>query len=498
MSTKGSSALVRSSSDTELMPPPPTKRIKRPPKVLDEDTYTDAVSEIIARDFFPGLLESDTQQEYLDALDSENRAWIASAGRRLTQVMTPGPRRGRRGTSLATPRPADTPRGYGGDTPMSVVSDASTDTTATQKPPVDTNMSLDAFQAKYTSEDNESFNKLLDKQNRKRAEKYAWLWAGNKIPAARQIAHRARETKLLESRAAQEREDGGRQLSTIEAPDTRKAMPDTWTAQPDNQLMFRPDGIEDTHETVQQRREAESRAPPKAVNYPATRLVPRSTTSSEDPSVPPSPSLSTVRDALAGRPRPTDSEPGYTGADTPRVNGYAFVDDEPTPSELDVPSSDPTPHLLPSSDPSPNPFKLSEQSRRESLHHRMVDRVARNKRISTSTSTSTTTSSSTPTSKTPVPKFASSPRIGGGSVRGTPTSHYRSAASGTRPANLTPAAQRLWSRVGTPSRQRNADGKGVFDEGTPGGRKVGGGSSSSPGLKFRWTPTSKGVEEGGK
>ncbi len=75
-----SSALVRKRIDTELMPPPPpAKRIKRPRKVLDEDTYTDALSQIIARDFFPGLLESETQQEYLDALESKDDAWISNA-----------------------------------------------------------------------------------------------------------------------------------------------------------------------------------------------------------------------------------------------------------------------------------------------------------------------------------------------------------------------------------------------------------------------------------
>ena len=38
-----STALIRKSTDTNLMPPPPLKRIKRPPKVLDEDSYTDAL-----------------------------------------------------------------------------------------------------------------------------------------------------------------------------------------------------------------------------------------------------------------------------------------------------------------------------------------------------------------------------------------------------------------------------------------------------------------------
>src|SRR6266536_1898845 len=100
-----SQALTKRNHESSLMPPPPPpKRIKRPSKVLDEDDYTDALSKIIARDFFPGLVETQTQQEYLDALESKDKEWIETAGRRLTEVMTPGPggrrARGRRGVSM--------------------------------------------------------------------------------------------------------------------------------------------------------------------------------------------------------------------------------------------------------------------------------------------------------------------------------------------------------------------------------------------------------------
>jgi hypothetical protein len=92
MAGSPSQALAKRSTDNALMPPPPPpKRQKRPAKVLDEDVYTDALSHIIARDFFPGLVESEAQQQYLTALDSKNNDWIREAGRNLTQVMTPGP-----------------------------------------------------------------------------------------------------------------------------------------------------------------------------------------------------------------------------------------------------------------------------------------------------------------------------------------------------------------------------------------------------------------------
>ncbi|KAI9818468.1 MAG: hypothetical protein M1827_000527 [Pycnora praestabilis] len=468
--SSNSQALTKRSSDTALMPPPPApKRIKRPAKVLDEDTYTDALSQIIARDFFPGLLETQTQQEYLDALDSQDGEWIAQAGRKLTDVMTPGPdgrrKRGRRGTSM-TPMGAlggETPRGWGGDTPMSVVSDMSTDTTAHEKPDVDTNMNLSNFQAKYTSEDNESFYKLLDKQNQKRAERYAWMWAGNKIPAARQIAQRQREDKLLEARAAQESEDGGRKQLLIGGSDERKAMPDAWKSRPDNQFMFGPDGIEDEMETVQQRAERISKAPPKGVVYDNTRMPPP--TPEAFPQIPPSPSMSAVQDAIAGHPRSTASEPGFSGAETPRINGYSFVDSapSPSPSELGAPpltwgTVEGSQLLLGSGDATPNPFNIKEQSKREDLHHRMVERVAKNNRKPSN--------GIGKAEKTPVPKFMSSPRVG---------------------QNLTPAAQRLWTNVGSPLQ------KSVFQRRNTTTRRP---EESS--LRHRWTPTPSAQRSGGE
>ncbi|KAI9760211.1 MAG: hypothetical protein M4579_001827 [Chaenotheca gracillima] len=482
-------AMEKRSADTALMPPPPApKRTKRPPTVLDEDAYTDALSSIIARDFFPGLLESHAQQDYLNALDSQDNDWIAQASRKLTEVMTPVPgRRGRRGVSSvsATPRsrlgtPADeTPRGsyYGGDTPMSVASDISTSTSATQRtekgPKADTNLSLDAFLAKYTSEDNASFSTLLEHQNRKRAEKYAWARNGdNKIPAARQLLHRAREQKLIESsRPAR---------NAIEPADSRPAVSSKPVSNnPSNTLMFPPD----TDFTPEPSADPDSRAPPKAISYNNTRLT---NPSSEDkgPSEPPTPSLSAIDAAIAGHPRRSSTSSSLTSVPaTPRVNGYSFVDDSPSP-----PSSPPLqpskhPHL-PAADSTPNPFKLQSQPAREKLHHSMVDRTSRNNRASSSSRAGSATPRMTPYQRhsllggktpigtparmandgTPIPRFG----FGGqtpGTVNGTDAGAGSTTGAGV--GGLTPAAQRLWNRVGATPRDRRsgADKRGFGDVG---------------------------------
>ncbi|RDW61903.1 splicing factor ESS-2 family protein [Aspergillus mulundensis] len=457
-----SQVLTKRDNGMSLMPPPPPpKRIKRPATILDEDIYTDALSHIIARDYFPGLLESQVKQEYLEALDSKDKEWIMTSRKKLTDlIMTP--RRSRpqldSGSTASHFRsagaPRDTPAGWGGETPISIVSatTAATDTTQREKGPDVSKMGLLDFQAKYTSEDNESFNKLLDTQNTKRREKHAWLWSENKIPAARQITHPQRETKRLEAQGGDP--DQQRRVAFKTDLDARPAKPDGWKPQAENSLMFLPSSIEDSYETIQQRAEAASRAGPKRVVYQNTRLAEESSSEASN-TVPPSPSISAIQDAIAGRPRQTETEAGYTGGETPRVNGYAFVDeDEPEPeptafltaSEADSEFNDLG--ILGASDTTPNPFEIKRNRRREDLHHRMVDRVARTKRVEK-------TAQTTKTSLTVTPRFASSPRLEFG---------LRTPGSTT----LTPAAQKLLSRMGTPKREM---------------------PSSSSALKNMWTPT---------
>ncbi len=85
---------------------------------------------------------------------------------------------------------------------------------------IDTTVSLGVFQAKYTSEDNESFYNLLDKQNLKRAEKYAWLWNGNKLPSKQQL-----KQKEIEGEAEPDEESHRRRLQEGPTRDQRQRRP---------------------------------------------------------------------------------------------------------------------------------------------------------------------------------------------------------------------------------------------------------------------------------
>jgi len=433
-----------------MPPPPPIKRIKRPPVVLDEDTYTDALSEIIARDFFPGLIEAKLTQEYMEALDSQDPEWIAEASRKLNTSMISSfreqqkrmaKRRAGSGTSFAptlawgggavTPTPGS---GLGEmETPGSARSTGTSMSTAStfgggpRKVKPDTSLSLDAFQARYTSEDNASFNDILDRQNEKKRNAYAWMWNGNKIPGKRvQMANR-----ILKERGEAGGDDGGdgEQRKSIGWVDDRKAAPETWKSKPRNGFMFVPEGVEDqqlalpaSSTTPASGGEEQTHIkPPKSISYTNTRLLPPpSVAVSREP--PPSPSFSVVQDAIAGNPRCSVSSVLEDGNATPRVNGYAFVDDEPTKHEIDIfehgfSSSSGLP-ITPSFS-GPSPFKIAATPRREMLLNKMVDKAAREKRAST--------------------VLANVSRAVGGST-GTPRGQM---------TPLTPAAHRLMSSMGS-------------------------------------------------
>jgi len=402
MASAGSTQAIikRREDDLALMPPPPVKRTKRPTETLDEDDYTEALSDIIARDYYPGLREAEAQEEYLNALDSKNPVWIREAERKLRQATNGGielkkVKRKTRDTRYDTPRSykqaEDTPRGHhGADTPVTVggteVEDGGDKGLPEQD--VDTSsLSLSAYQAKYTSEDNASFNTLLDKQNDKRRQKHAHLWtADQRIPAQRLIAHRAQQQALLKDKADYESINGKELVPlTTGSTDIRSAKPASWkTTNPANTFMFAPSTSIDEQGllTIQDQKEALSKAGPKQIIHENTRFPPSGPRwEAEDADDATSIHTSFIARRNARGDGATDLD-AITGAETPRVNGYAFIDEDEEPPAPAIKEEPTYRDLLAgqTGDGVPNPFKLKETRSREDLHRRLVEQDAEKKR----------------------------------------------------------------------------------------------------------------------
>ncbi|KAK5944898.1 hypothetical protein PMZ80_002100 [Knufia obscura] len=400
MASEGSTQAIikRREDDLALMPPPPVKRTKRPSEVLDEDDYTEALSDIIARDYYPGLREAKAQEEYLTALDSRNPGWIREAEKRLRQatngeVKVKQIKRETRDTRYDTPRSyrqaIDTPRGHtGADTPTTTagieIDDGAEEIT---KQDIDTsNLSLSAYQAKYTSEDNASFNTVLDKQNDKRRQKHAHLWTSDqRIPSQRLIAHRQEQQALLKDKADYEDANGKELIPlTTGSNEIRSAKPASWkTTNPANTFMFAPSTSVDEQGlmTIQDQKEALSKAGPKQIILENTRFPPsgpRWEADDEDDATSIHTSFIALRNARGDGATDLGT---ISGAETPRVNGYSFVDEDEEPTQP-IKAEPSYRDLLAgqTGDSTPNPFKLKEARSREDLHYRLVERDAEKKR----------------------------------------------------------------------------------------------------------------------
>jgi len=159
--------------------------------VLEEDEYTAALSQIIARDFFPSLVQLDATNDYLDALHSRDPHLINASVRRLEQIsQTPVP-----SSSRLVQTPSQTPFGVApSETPLHTREEA-----PNKRRKLNADLSLDAFQARYTSEDNSSFADILDDENRKRKEKWAWAWEAQKrVEGQRERMIESRERMMIE------------------------------------------------------------------------------------------------------------------------------------------------------------------------------------------------------------------------------------------------------------------------------------------------------------
>ncbi|VDO94566.1 unnamed protein product [Soboliphyme baturini] len=164
-------------------------------KVLEEDEYVANLEYIIQRDFFPDVEKLRAQNEYLEAVENNDLAKIKDLQQRY--VCRP--------TGVA------------------------------QRVPRFDNVSLDAFLRQSTSEDNASFEEIVEAEEAKRYDKNAWMYCAEQ-------AHKENICKQQALLGADEQ---------LALPAPRVASVGNWFYSAKNSLMFIPEGAKLTAEEME-------------------------------------------------------------------------------------------------------------------------------------------------------------------------------------------------------------------------------------------------------
>ncbi|KAK9084657.1 hypothetical protein Sjap_025068 [Stephania japonica] len=168
---------------------PPSQNPRTRQSVVDEDSYVAAIEKIIERDYFPDIKSLRDRHELLLAYRSGDPMQIKDAELKMMERRTG--KKQRRGTDRLSRTPGTASLNFDSvsgtpfefdRTPLSVSGNGGVDCENCENS-VDENiekLSLDGFFRRYTSEDNDSFSKILDKENRRKKERFGYLREGER------------------------------------------------------------------------------------------------------------------------------------------------------------------------------------------------------------------------------------------------------------------------------------------------------------------------------
>ncbi|KAI8636702.1 nuclear protein Es2-domain-containing protein [Parasitella parasitica] len=314
------------------------------PVILDEDTYTEAISLIIERDFFPNLATMKAQQNYHEAQNHGSLSELQEAGKTLHTMSMQ--------KKTHQSRQSDQPINFYNEDEPNV------------EKRVNLSLSLDQFQTLYTSEDNASFTGLLEKANIRVKEQNKWFFD--------------RESKQLRITDHSTEES---HTKLIEANDK---APSGWKYKARNALMYFPQGKSESWVN-----ENDARGLPKSIEYHNTHIATTDVKSDNSTSKPDAtPKAPSDIAALAGSLTPWSQMNGLNSdplSSSPNIRGYNLVDATPTlsPDRLGTPqmtwgSIEGTPSLISAGSQTPGPqFSLPKVSKREELGFKLSEKASK-------------------------------------------------------------------------------------------------------------------------
>ncbi|XP_026687653.1 splicing factor ESS-2 homolog [Diaphorina citri] len=295
--------------DAEQDVQPPAKK-KKTKKVLTEETYLNKIAEIIERDFFPDLEKLHAQNDFLDAMELND---VQKLRELYAKYSNSTPYVDRCESSPAT---FETPEHFtsleeagSADHEASVRSQGSC---SSKKSTSGKYQSLNEFLSTHTSEDNQSFEDIIEHAKKKHRIKYPWLYCGeDEAPE--------NTSRFLELPSMQEQIDQAKDKD-------RDRRIQTWKFVNKNSAMYTPDGVELTKdEQIEMARNRMS------INHSGTRLHVNPFDEQQSKEALHDLAKTQAISSLSGKIGVDGKE--ITLNSTPRVNGFSYVK---TPSPAPV------------------------------------------------------------------------------------------------------------------------------------------------------------------